>query len=275
MADFTQVAALLLGCLGMASNMILLLALWRTKAKWNRLNLQSVGPVLLIDTVASFLVVVKEILSFYMGNIELLSTSWLCPYFGTTFIILSCLSMILISAMAIDRYCILVHGFNIRCLWGWLVIVLLGVTVSSLLVLNTVINGLRPNSSFTYCRPDGSNALTLAAHRLATAVVLVGLVVVSFCYARIYLHCRKALAAFHEMSGRFLFVLVAYHICLLPKFITSLWGLFADQSTIPFFIHVIGPLGIVLLFVINPLLVIGLKATLRKELHSLFKHTPS
>lgn len=177
--------------------------------------------------------------------------------------------------MALDRYCIVVRGRGIRCLWGWAAASAVGGTLVCVLLANTAIYGLRPDTTLTYCRPDGTIPLTVVAHRFATTIVLFGLVIVTFRYVAIYLRCRKTLAAFHSMPGRFLLILVAYHACWLPKFITSLWGFFAAQATIPRFLQVLGPTGLLVLFSVNPLLVISFQSSLRDEACRLLSRNPA
>ncbi|KAJ9071940.1 G protein-coupled receptor gpr1 [Entomophthora muscae] len=275
MNEVKQTTALVLGCLGMASNGLLTIVLGRKRARWNNLNLQMVVSICVVDFFATFLVFIKEILSFSIGNRILFSSKWFCPYFGTLLHVLPCLSIVLISVMSLDRYRIVVHGFSIRSLWGWLIVLTVGGGASTLLIANTAINGLRTNPSFTLCHPDNPTGLTFAAHRIVTAAIVLGLAIVSFCYVGIYLHCRKNLIAFRKMSWRFLFILAAHHVCWLPKFVISLWEFFSHQKEIPMLLYDIGSLGLLLLFAINPLLVIGFQASLRKEVFSLLTHSSS
>ncbi|KAJ9054113.1 hypothetical protein DSO57_1018090 [Entomophthora muscae] len=241
-----RVAALVVGTLGMGANLLLMVGLFRTRTGWNRLNLQMVGPIAGLDFIATLLVVLKNLVSLVIGNSELLLSNWFCTYIGTPLIILPCFSMVLIAAMAIDRYFLVVHSRGIKCIYGWIACFAIGLTLTGLLIANTAINGMKADLSLTYCRPS-----------------------VNFCYIAIYLHCRRNLILSRLMPRRYMLILVAYQICWLPKFITSLWGLIAKQSTIPKFLGVIGPLGLILLLFVNPCLVIGFQASLRKEVVSL------
>lgn len=265
MSDFKQALALVLGCLGMTSNGLLMVILGRKHDGLNSLNLQMVVSICVVDFLATFLVVIKEILSFSIGDRVLFSSLWFCPYFGTLLHVLPCLNVILISVMALDRYQIVVYRFKIRCVWGWILVLFLGGGASALLIANTAINGLKTNSSFTICHPDNPTGLTFFAHRIVTAAIILGLVIVTFCYIGIYLFCRKNMATFRNISWRFLFILATHHICWLPKFIISLWEFFANQKEIPLLLYDFASLGLLLLFVINPLLVIGFQSSLRNE----------
>ncbi|KAJ9056137.1 hypothetical protein DSO57_1036032 [Entomophthora muscae] len=258
-----------MGTLGMGVNLLLVIALFRTRTGWNRLNLQMVGPIAGLDFIAALLVVLKNLVSLVIGNSELLLSNWFCSYIGTPLLLLPSFSMVLIAAMTIDRYCLVVHSHGINCIYGWIVCFVIGFILAGLLITNTVIHGIEADLSLTYCRPSGSSTLSFVAHRLATLIILLGLVVVNFCYIAIYLHCRRNLTLSRLMPRRYMLILVAYQICWLPKFITSLWGLIAKQSTIPKFLGVIGPLGLILLLFVNPCLVIGFQASLRKEVFSL------
>ncbi|KAJ9072697.1 hypothetical protein DSO57_1024650 [Entomophthora muscae] len=247
MDNFKRVAELVLSGLGMIGNLLLMVAWWRTRADWHRLNLQLVGPIAVIDCMSSFLGILKAILSFAIGNEELFDTSWFCSYFGTPILILPCLSMLLVSIMSLDRYCLVVHGR----------------------VANTAVYGLVPDPTHMYCRPSGSSILTFFAHRLATCIIMIGLFVVTFCYIAIYLRCRMIATVYQIMTVKYIFILLAYQLCWLPKFISSLWGLFTSTHKIPQVLLHLGPFGLILLLIANPCLVFGLQASLRKEAYTI------
>ncbi|KAJ9081136.1 hypothetical protein DSO57_1017842 [Entomophthora muscae] len=270
---FTEAAGLILGCLGMVGNGLLLAVLIRTRAGWNHLSLQMILPVCIVDLIASVLVVIREMLALYMGKLQLTSDVWFCACFGIPLLILPCLSIVMVSTMAVDRYHIVVRGYNIRCLWGWVAVVVLCGSVSSILMFGSAIYGYQEHTYSSFCRPNGPILMRVTMFSLKIAVILSGLLTVSLCHIAIYLHLRKNMSAFHKMSGRFLFILVAYNICWLPKIITSTWGLFTAQDDIPRELHDITSLGIILVCTINPLIAIGFQASLRSELCSLLRLT--
>ncbi|KAJ9049609.1 hypothetical protein DSO57_1022608 [Entomophthora muscae] len=269
MDNFKRVAELVLSGLGMIGNLLLMVAWWRTRADWHRLNLQLVGPIAVIDCMSSFLGILKAILSFAIGNEELFDTTWFCSYFGTPILILPCLSMLLVSIMSLDRYCLVVHGRGMKCFWGWIFILLLSSFFICLLVANTAVYGLVPDPTRMYCRPSGSSILTFFAHRLATCIIMIGLFVVTFCYIAIYLRCRMIATVYQIMTVKYIFILLAYQLCWLPKFISSLWGLFTSTQKIPQVLLHLGPFGLILLLIANPCLVFGLQASLRKEAYTI------
>lgn len=270
MDDFKRVAELGLASLGIVGNGLLMAAWWRTRAGWHRLNLQLVGPIAVFDCLSALLGMLKASLSFSLGNPELFASPWFCTYLGTPILLFPCLSLLLIGIMSLDRYRLVVHGHGLSCFWGWLFSCVLGGALVCLLIVNTAVYGLVPDSTSTYCRPSGAATLTFVAHRLATLIILVDLAIVTFCYIGIYFQCRKMTAIYHTMPGKYLLILLVYQMCWLPKFITSLWGLFASQSTIPTALLIIGLFGLMLLPVVNPCLVFGLQASLRKEAFFLF-----
>ncbi|KAJ9053161.1 hypothetical protein DSO57_1026991 [Entomophthora muscae] len=275
MDDFMRGMALGFGVLGMGVNLLLVVALFRTQRGWNRLNLQLVGPIAALDFLATFLITFSSILSFSMGNTEMLTSTWYCAHIGVILQTLPVLCMILIGAMAVDRYCLVVHGHGIGCVVGWLVICSICLLVTGLKIANTAVYGLRPDPSATYCQTFGHGKLTKVNQKLSTFLFLVGLPLITFCYLAIFVHCRRFLSTHNAFPLRYLFVLLAYEICLLPKFITSVWKLFADKSSIPHFITLTASLGFNLLFFTNPCLVFGFQANLRKELRRLFFPAPS
>ncbi|KAJ9054111.1 hypothetical protein DSO57_1018088 [Entomophthora muscae] len=275
MQGWVQVAALVLGTLGIVANVLLMVAWWRTREGRHRLNLQMVGAIAGLDFLTALLVVFKNIMSLVMGNQELLDTAWFCPFFGTPLLVLTCFSIVLISVMSMDRYCLVVHRFGISCLWGWIFTSVIGAIPTLILISNTAINGLKPEPTLSYCRPLGPGLLITFSRYLATCLILFGLIVIAFCYISIYNTCRKITAIHLTMPGRYLVILLLYQFCWGPKFITSLWELFDEPTTIPNSLVTLGMLSIIMLLVVNPFLVFTLQSTLRQEVNTMFCYKKS
>ncbi|KAJ9072647.1 hypothetical protein DSO57_1025180 [Entomophthora muscae] len=260
------IAGLGLGSLGILGNLLLLLAVYRSQAQWTRLNLQLVAPIAGFGLLGSLVVFNEDLLCLVMGNEEMFASSWFCPFFGTPLLILPCFVTVLVSGMALDRYLIVVRSTGIPCLWGWLCISILCGSFTATILANTIVYDIIPDSTMTYCRPAGSDLLASIIRYYSTVIVFVGLFIITFSYFGIYFHCRKTLATFHVLPDRYLIFPISYLVCLLPKFIVIVWGFFADRSEIPAPLLAMGPLGFVLLFIVNPCLVFAFHACLRNEL---------
>lgn len=274
MDDFKRILALGLALLGIAGNLLLLVALGRTKRGWHRLNLQLVGPIAGADFLATLLIAVSTVLSFAIGNREVLTSEWYCASFGVFLQTLPVFSVLLLAAMSVDRYRLVVHGRGVSCRWGWLAIAAACLGVAAMKMANSAVHGLRPDPTETYCQTFGSATLTKANQHISNFIFLGGVAVISFSYLAIYVHCRRNPVAFHALPRGYILILAAYITCLLPKFVTSLLRLFIDKDALPHFLILLAPLGFNLLFFANPCLVFAFQASLRKELYSLFSSQP-
>ncbi|KAJ9054114.1 hypothetical protein DSO57_1018091 [Entomophthora muscae] len=172
--------------------------------------------------------------------------------------------------MASDRYRIVVHGKGVPCLLSWLLIVILCFMVLAIKIANTALHGLRPDPTMTYCQTFGVGALTKTSQYFSILIITVGVILITFSYVSIYLTCRKNPFVKSALPDRYLIILFAYHICLLPKFLTSIWKLFAEKSTIPDCLFILAASGFELLYVVNPCLVFAFQSNLRKGLYQMF-----
>ncbi|KAJ9071938.1 hypothetical protein DSO57_1032284 [Entomophthora muscae] len=272
---FKLVAGLGLGSLGMASNLLLLLAVYRSNSRCNRLNLQLVAPIAILDFLGSFVIVLTYILSLAKGKSELFTSSWFCPLFGTWLLIIPSLVTVLVSGMALDRYLIVVHSRGIPRLWGWLCVSTVCCSFTATVLVNTIVYDIIPDPTMTYCKPIGSDLLASIIRHYSTAIVFVGLFIITFSYFGVYSHCRKSLATFHVLPDRYLIFPISYLVCLLPRFTYIIWSFFEEINVIPPLLLTLGIMGYILLYVANPCLVFGFQSDLRKEAFHVFLPRPA
>lgn len=262
MDGWEQALMLGLGVVGVACNVLLLGVSWLTSTGRHRLNLQMVGPIAALDLLACLLTVAQHAASYAMGHRQLLESAGFCMVVGTAQLFLPCLALAMLALMAVDRYCLVVHGRGIRCLHGWLAGAAVGSALALLYVGDAAMHGMEPDPAFVHCRPA---TLSHVALGLKAFFVLVGLGVVAFCYGGIYLHYRRSLVTYYTMPRRYL-ILLGLLALWLPEFVASTWRLVAKHSTLPQPLSSAAHLCLALLHIAHPCLVIGFQCSLRREM---------
>ncbi|KAJ9072650.1 hypothetical protein DSO57_1025183 [Entomophthora muscae] len=268
MYDFKTVAELGLGSFGMAINMLLMVAIYRANIPRRWLNLQLVIPAAVVDFLGSLVLFLKTIL---LINNQLTSP-WVCPYLGASLLILPCLTTVLVSTTALDRYAIVVHSRGIPHRWGWLCISITCCSFTATVLVNTIVYDIIHDSTASYCKPIGSDLLASIIRHYSALIVFVGLFIITFSYLGIHLHCRKTLATFHALPDRYLIIPISYFVCLVPKAIRNIWDLFSEAP--PLLLET-EHMGLMLLFLLNPCLVFGFQSRLRKEVLHIFLPRPT
>ncbi|KAJ9053398.1 hypothetical protein DSO57_1024575 [Entomophthora muscae] len=263
-----QIFIVILGALGLITNATLLLVLWRARTRMFRLNMQLVGPLAVVDFSQSLLIVIQTLVAMVITREGMLQSSWFCSCFGVPRLVLLCVSIILLSAIAMDRYYLVVHENGINCWLGWIAVVVVSGSITGLVLASHIIYGSQVDGSLGYCRSKDTEILAKAVRCTSSTIVALGLVIVVFCYIGVYRRCRANLSFLKTLSTRYTLLIAAYVICWLPKSITSTYSLFASPDSLPEILRIIGPLGLILLLSVNPCLVIGFQANLRSKLPS-------
>lgn len=260
MAPLKHMAGVVAGLLGVAGNGLVFLTLWRTKNGWCRLNLQMTWLIAGVNTLCGLLVVVA--CSLAVGS----RGSLFCAQLGPSLAMFSSTSEVLLGFMALDRCCMVVYNRALKLSLGWTLSILASFGLAGLLLANAIAVGLEPDPTRTYCRIAGGSRLT---NSLRIALALTGassLLVVSFCYTRIYLHCRKSLSVFSIMPAHCLAILAAYQLSRIPSLVVCVGDLFA---MLPPALYMLEYLGLLLLQPIGPYLVFGFQSALRREIFPL------
>ncbi|KAI0221018.1 hypothetical protein L0F63_004155, partial [Massospora cicadina] len=195
-----------------------------------RINMQLLGPLAVVDLGTALLVIVQGLQALALTREALTANAWFCKYFGVLHLLLPCVGLVLLTVIALDRYWLVVHERGISYTLGWSLVLVTAGTLAGLLVANACLNGSKVDGSLAYCRPLTSEILGKVTHRASSFTVLLGFIVVMFCYISIYLKCRKSI--YNRIKYRHLLILIAYGTCWVPKFITSVWGL--SPHAIPF-----------------------------------------
>ncbi|KAI0241143.1 hypothetical protein L0F63_006626 [Massospora cicadina] len=243
------------------------------------LSHQLIRVLAIVDVTLGVGVIVMVSTGQYLGHEAAFGSKVYCPTFGFIANYFTGLSAILISLLAFERYCLICHHFSLTPRTAWLILSLFGAIFLVGAAGSAANNSFSPDPTYSYCWPYGSRWATLANSCLTLAFVA-SLVVLTFCYIAIFVSCYRwnhpanrlrfsikveAARVSRRAALQALFFIVMYHLCYMPKFVSTMWQMVGDRATHPNVLYMLGPIGISLSTAINPLMVIFLHTSFRVE----------
>ncbi|KAJ9081142.1 hypothetical protein DSO57_1017848 [Entomophthora muscae] len=243
------------------------------------LSHQLIRMLALVDVTLGLGVVLMVAVGQYLGHDAAFKSEVFCPLFGFIANYFSGLSALLIGLLSFERYCLICHHFSLKTQIGWYVVVVFGAVFLVGAAGSSATNSFSPDPTFSYCWPSGTGWATVANSCL-TLTFIASLVVLTFCYIAIFVSCYRwnrpsnrmqltikaeAARVSRRAALQAIFFIVMYHLCFLPKFISTMWQMLGNPQTHPFVLYMLGPVGISLSTAINPLMVIFLHSSFREE----------
>ncbi|KAI0241383.1 hypothetical protein L0F63_005947, partial [Massospora cicadina] len=197
-------------------------------------------------------------------------TSWFyCPVFGSLTFFFSGTSSILMSFLALERYCVICHQRGLPRRLTITIFIVIASTFAILLAGSSILGSYAPDPTFLFCFPEGSTWSTFSNYAFYL-VINVPVAVLVFCYVSIFVKCcrmsipNQVDSVTKKAAIQSLLLLVVYFICYMPKFLTTVIGIFYGLSAPPRILYLLIPIGMTLLVVVNPILVLFLHRQMKR-----------
>ncbi|KAI0226443.1 hypothetical protein L0F63_002055, partial [Massospora cicadina] len=208
-------------------------------------------------------------------------TNWFyCPVFGSMTFFCSGTSSILMSFLAVERYSVICHQRGLSRSLIMVSFSIVATTFGVLLAGNSIAGGSAPDPSFMFCMPEGTTWSKVAnyAFYLLLNVPVAAFV---FCYVSIFVKCyrssipNQADSITRKAAIQSLLLLVVYFICYMPKFLTTVIGIFYGLNAPPKTLYVLIPIGMTSLTLVNPIMVLHLHRQVKNVVSHLISNDKS
>lgn len=266
-ASLYRTVSLGLGVVTIPANLLLLFLLFRVRLFTAAVSYQLIGLLAVSDLLHGSVILAARLTEWWVGPLVIVETDWYCQTIGTVSHGLICTSAYLLGLLAFERYWLICRDRLVSPLCLWTVFGVTEVALIIPLTMSSLAKNLGADPIYGYCLPYGSAWATI------TSTILVGSFIVPLaalvtCYVAIsrticrHVPDRRLRRVVVLKSSAFIAI---YSLCYLPKFLTSLWWRFRPVESIPRLLHVVGPLGVILPHLLNPLLVFAIHAHFKRE----------
>lgn len=224
------------------------------------------------DLLLSLDVLAKYGLRLGVGRLLLLENMWVCHYLWTTCYVLTCLSSVLISLLAMERYLRVCRGMGVppQAALAAMTVALLVFLVLG--VMTSLTDGFLVDSSGVFCILSASpwpSALSMAVKTtfFASLLTIVG------CYCGIYRFCRRHSEDFASriQPTKTLLPIVVYSVTFAPVFAQVLAKLLVGAAAVPKVLVILSFVSAVTIPAANSFLVVFLHHQIRESLATLFR----
>ncbi|KAI9298463.1 hypothetical protein K502DRAFT_243247 [Neoconidiobolus thromboides FSU 785] len=250
-------------------------------------SLKIIAITTVVDLLTSILFLTFSLLNIW----DKINTDFYCQVIGSLSPLAIILSCLLVTSLAIERYNVVKYGKNISKIKLLAIISLLlcPVVVLTILLLYNQEYALAPSSE--YCIAKNS-ILGLVYKALVTLILLILLPLITYYYIKIlvllarvnfdnhvviYLDSINVLSYSIKKENKWnttwifvrsILIILAYNLVLIPLLVSSLWSTI-DPKSKPEVLDRIGAIAIFLIFIINPIIILGLHSTLSKDFYKL------
>lgn len=256
--------------IGLAMNCFLLAVAWRLRRARKAAGFPLIVALGLGDTLSGCFGLGMAVARVVMGYPAVFESVWACRLFGMVGYLNFNLCGLMISFLALERYLLVCHDYRIsmRVVWG--VIAVTGIVYTMPLVYES--NEFTSDLTTNYCFPRESSPLVFIIDGLTN----IPLLALGFSYVSIFIHHMRMANEFDSdyprtVCRRAMFVLVLYFTCYSPKLFLTVSSIIWGPGEIPRIMHLIPPMGLSMVFTINPIIVLCLYNNFRVQALALLK----
>ncbi|KAJ9055782.1 hypothetical protein DSO57_1000640 [Entomophthora muscae] len=254
-------------------NLLLLLLLLRLRSSWHLFSFQLILVLTCIDLSSCFNSLMMCIVRAIIGYPQVFRVGWYCSLFGLGIVYFSCMSGVVVSMMALERYCLVCHRRPLSRRYTWAGLATVAVLLAIPMVLNALERGHTSDPTHTFCWAHGSKYSTIQGY-FTTFMLALPLFVLAFCYISIFVTClsRGIQRNDHysrKASIRALIFMAFYLTIYIPNFILTIIERFYDLNKAHIALLVMGPAFLTLTTSTNPILALILHRKIKEEVISL------
>ncbi|KAI0240219.1 hypothetical protein L0F63_000279, partial [Massospora cicadina] len=256
-------------------NLILVILVVRLRANWHLFSFQLIIVLALIDLASCYNSIMLCVFRAILGYPAVFRVGWYCSLFGLGVVYFHCMSGVVVSLMALERYCLVCHHRVLSRHLTWAGLTLVGSALAVPMVLNALSFGHTSDPTYTYCWAYGSKYSTIQGY-FTTTLLALPLFVLAFCYISIFVTClAKGLHGSEhygrKASMRALVFMGFYLIIYIPNFVLTIIERFYDLNRANLLLLIMGPAFLTLTTSTNPFLALILHKQIKEEALSLIR----